>query len=120
MIPGARAHAQRGARARAAGVYECPLTARGLPPRPQGPFDVARGAGSVPFRNVFHVAADFCYALDNPAFSVRAGEALPAKKSTAIAVGFKDAGGAAVRTARLTVTCPARTPTPWVFYLRAV
>lgn len=102
-----------------AGEYECPLTARGLPPRPQGPIDIAKGGGSIPFKNVFPAAAEFTYVVDNPAFSVRAGETLPAKKATAIAVVFKDAG-TAVHTARLSVACPTRSATPWVFYLRAV
>lgn len=91
-----------------------------MPPWPQGPFDLAPGAGSVPFKNVFWAAADFAYAVDNAAFTVRAGDTLPAKKAAAVAVAFKDAAGVAKRTARLTVTCPARCTTPWVFYLRAV
>ena len=103
-----------------AGEYQCPLVGSSTPPRPQGPFDLARGTGSVPFKNVFWAAAEFTYAADNAAFTVRAGDALPAKKAAAIAVVFKDAGSAAKRTARLTVTCPARCATPWVFYLRAV
>ena len=102
-----------------AGEYECPLIARGLPPRPQGPIDIAKAGGSIPFKNVFPAAAEFTYVVDNPAFSVRAGETLPAKKATAIAVVFKDAG-TAVHTARLSVACPTRSATPWVFYLRAV
>ena len=103
-----------------AGEYECPLVGGSMPPRPQGPFDLAHGAGTVPFKNVFWAASEFAYGVDNAAFTVRAGDALPAKKAAAIAVAFRDAAGAAKRTACLTVTCPARCATPWVFYLRAV
>ncbi len=84
----------------------------------QGPFDASKGNVAVPFRNVFPREADFVYASSNPAFSVKAGERLAARKSVSIAVGFK-ADPARPRTGKLTVTCPKESQAQWVFYLQA-
>ncbi len=66
-----------------------PLVGRCLAPRPQGPVDCAKGAGTVPFKNVFPVDAEFFYTVDNPAFSVKPSEKLAAKKPASISVAFK-------------------------------
>jgi hydrocephalus-inducing protein len=45
----------------AGGEYSVPLVGRCLAPKAQGPIDVSKGSGSVPFKNVFQVDADFVY-----------------------------------------------------------
>jgi hypothetical protein len=101
----------------AAGEYTCPLLGRCQPPKPLGPILLAKAAGAVPFKNVFAQEAEFTYAVDNPAFVVKAGERLGAKRGTSIAVAYK--GGGERSTGKLTVACPKMTGAQWVFYLQA-
>ena len=77
-----------------------------------------QGPGSINFKNIFPKQAEFLYSIDNPAFTVKPSEIIPAKKATVIAVSYKE-DASKPRTAKLTVTCPSETQTPWVFYLRA-
>jgi hypothetical protein len=101
-----------------AGEYIIPIVGRCTAPKPQGPIELVKGAGSVPFRNIFAKAAEFVYRVDNPAFVVKPSETVPAKKAIDVAVSYKgEAGKSAV--ARLTISCPAEQCPPWVFYLRA-
>jgi hydrocephalus-inducing protein len=121
-----------------AGEYVCPLLGRCQPPKPLGPIMLAKNAGTVAFKNVFSSEAEFLYAVDNPAFSVKPGEKIGAKKSVSIAVTYKGpvAGGSAGpvaaaaeqqqaqaqaqrSTGKLTVSCPKLTSAQWVFYLQA-
>jgi hydrocephalus-inducing protein len=104
----------------AAGDYLCPLLGRCQPPKPLGPVLLSKNAGAVPFKNVFGQEADFVFAVDNPAFAVKAGERLGAKKATSIAVAYRAGGGGGERsTGKLTVTCPRMTGAQWVYYLQA-
>ncbi len=58
--------------------------------------------------------------MDNPAFSVKPGEKIAAKKPTSIAVAFKpDPSGPTQRSGKLTVSCPGQTQAQWVYYLQA-
>ena len=76
--------------------------------------------------------------MDNPAFIVKASEAIPSKKTIQLSIGFKapanapapnnatqNAGKAPVstpnpsKTGKLTITNP-NTNTSWVFYLKYV
>lgn len=102
------------------GAFEIALLGAGTPPTPQGPIKVsAAGKGpAVPFTNPFRADAEFKLACDNPAFAVKATESLKAQAAGGFGVAFKEVPGRP-RTAALTVTCPARTPHPWVFYLEA-
>lgn len=77
-----------------------------------------QGAIAVPWKNIFAKQAEFFYTVDNPAFAVKNSEVLPAKKPTSIAVSYKE-DPSKPRTAKLTVSCPAETANPWVFYLQA-
>lgn len=106
-----------------AGEWQCPLVGRCIAPRPQGPVDCGgKGSGAVPFKNVFPVDAEFFFAVDNAAFSVKPSEKMGAKKAGAISVAYKPdpkAAGPPAKTGKLTVTCPAQTTVSWVFYLQA-
>lgn len=100
------------------GEYECPVVGRCIPPKPQGPIDMVKGAGSVSFKNIFARQAEFTFTVDNPAFVVKAGETVPPKKGISIAIAYKE-DPSKPRTGKLSVSCPSETPSPWVFYLRA-
>ncbi|KAK9824158.1 hypothetical protein WJX72_008157 [[Myrmecia] bisecta] len=100
------------------GDYECPVVGRCIPPKPQGPIDMVKNAGSVPFKNIFSKPAEFMFTVDNPAFVVKPSEAIPAKKSINIGITFKE-DPSKPKTGKLTVSCPSETSSPWVFYLRA-
>ncbi|TPX54724.1 hypothetical protein PhCBS80983_g05802 [Powellomyces hirtus] len=72
------------------GDYVCPLSGHCTMPKPQGPISVKAGTPSiVPFRNVFNSSAAFTFSVDNPCFSVKAGETIGAKKSTQISLSYK-------------------------------
>lgn len=91
-----------------------------MAPRPQGPADIVKGAGSVSFTNVFLKQATFNITVDNPAFVVKASETIAAKKTIQVAIGVtKEAAGQSLL-GRLTITCPAETPAVWNYYLRSV
>ncbi|KAK9832952.1 hypothetical protein WJX74_002566 [Apatococcus lobatus] len=102
------------------GIYEVPVTARCTAPRPQGPADIIKGAGSITFTNVFLKQATFSIAVDNPAFVVKASETIAAKKSVQVTIGVTKEAAGQILLGRLTITCPAETPAVWTFYLRTV
>lgn len=77
-----------------------------------------QGAAQIPWKNIFAKQAEFFYSVDNPAFSVKASESLAAKKTTSIAVSYKE-DPSKPRTAKLTISCPGETSSPWMFYLQA-
>ena len=77
-----------------------------------------QGVVQVQWKNIFTKQVEFFYSVDNPAFSVKASESLPAKKTTSIAVTYKE-DPSKPRTAKLTVASPGEAPSPWVFYLQA-
>ncbi len=92
---------------------------RCTPPRPQGPIEIAKGAGSISFTNVLPKQATFSLAVDNPAFVVKASETIAAKKSCQVAIAMsKDTAGQAA-IGRLTISCPAETTATWTYYLRS-
>ena len=77
-----------------------------------------QGTAQIPWKNVFTKQVEFFYSVDNTAFTVKASESLPAKKTTNIAVAYKE-DPSKPRTAKLMVSCPGEAPMPWVFYLQA-
>jgi hypothetical protein len=87
------------------------------PPKPQGPVVLKLGKGQVQFKNVFNEEAEFKYIVDNPAFTVKPGERIPAKRGVAIDVTC-DIAKAEQKTGKLIITCPAVSSVPWLFYLR--
>ena len=92
---------------------------RCTPPRPQGPIEIAKGSGSISFTNVLPKQATFSFAMDNPAFLVKASETIAAKKSCQVSISTsKDAAGQAA-IGRLTISCPAETTAVWTYYLRS-
>lgn len=102
-----------------AGEFRVPLIGVCRPPKPQGPFEILKGAGTIPFRNVFPKAAEFAFTLDNPSFVVKPSETIAPKKTVDISVTVKkDAIKLAV--GRLTVSCLSEECPPWVFYLKAL
>jgi hydrocephalus-inducing protein len=100
------------------GEYSVPLLARCKPPKPQGPYDFNKGTTSIPFRNIFAKSTEFTYSVDNPAFTVKPKDIIPAKTSTEIAVAYKGELGKGT-VGRLTVSCPSEGCPPWIFYLKA-
>ena len=77
-----------------------------------------QGSAQIPWKNVFNKQIEFFYSVDNPAFSVKASESLAAKKTTTIAVIYKE-DASRPRTAKLMIACPGEAAMPWVFYLQA-
>ncbi|KAL0040642.1 hypothetical protein WJX79_000331 [Trebouxia sp. C0005] len=100
------------------GEYACQVNGRCLPPKPSGPFEVVKGTVQITWKNVFSKQVEFFYSVDNPAFSVKASESLAAKKTTNVAVTYKE-DPSKPRTAKLMISCPGEAPSPWVFYLQA-
>lgn len=77
-----------------------------------------QGSAQISWKNVFDKQVEFFYSVDNSAFSVKALESLAAKKTTTIAVTYKE-DASRPRTAKLMIACPAEAAMPWVFYLQA-
>lgn len=124
------------------GEYICPLFGHCIAPRPQGPITIRPGAPAcVPFKNVFSSSTTFNFAVDNPAFSVKASEVIPSKKAIQILVSFKPPGTAdgakgekalaahaaaantfmsngSTKVGKLTVTSLASSQVVWVYYLK--
>eukprot|EP00884_Botryococcus_braunii_P008669 jgi/Botrbrau1/17803/Bobra.0127s0052.1 len=100
------------------GEYTIPLLGRCTPPKPLGPFELIKGNGVIPFRNIFPKSMEFFYSVDNSAFTVKPKETIPSKKSIDISVAFKGDSGKPI-VGRLTVACPSEDCPPWVFYLKA-
>ena len=95
------------------GDYLIPIHGHCLTPRPQGPFNIkAGGSISIPFRNVFHQARQFNFSVDNPLFTVKAGDTLKPRKVYNILVQFEKTtnerskqADIPVKLAKLVVTC---------------
>ena len=103
--------------------YVCPVTAKCVPPKPQGPFKLSGAGGSVNFKNVFDVETEFTMTTDNPWFTVDRVATVGAKAETQVAVKYGapegwDEGKDAPTTGKLLVTCKG-SPAPWVYYLKA-
>ena len=77
-----------------------------------------QGSAQIPWKNVFNKQVEFFYSVDNPAFSVKASETLAAKKTTNVAVTYKE-DTSRPRTAKLVIACPGEAAASWVFYLQA-
>ena len=109
------------------GEYSFPLHGHCLPPKPQGPYTIkANSSTSISFKNIFAQTTAFTFHIDNPSFSVKAGETIRAKKNHNIVVSFDGIQGdsKAVRMGRLVVTCSRSAGTgsnlSWTFYLKGV
>lgn len=109
------------------GEYIIPLFGIALPPKPQGPFLIRAGYNIViPFKNVFLHAANFSFIVENPAFTIRAVEAVRPKKINNITVYFEGnpSGSKTPITTKLIVTCPQCEGTEsgikWVYYLKGI
>lgn len=110
------------------GEYTFPLIGHCLPPKPQGPFTIkAGGTTSILFKNILTQTTSFTFHVDSPAFSVKSGETIRAKKNHHIVVGFDGNQGdsKAVRMGRLLVSCPRMrddggNSLVWTFYLKGV
>jgi hydrocephalus-inducing protein len=102
------------------GEYIFPLRGICVAPKPQGPVLVkAGGSAQIAFKNVFSAQQEFRITVDNPQFTVKDKEVVPAKKPLAIAVAYKPTGDARKETtAKLVITCG--TLPPWVYYLKGV
>lgn len=110
------------------GEYSIPLIGHCLPPKPQGPFVIKPGHSlNIPFKNIFSHFAQFKFSIDNPAFTVKAGDTIKPGKSYNVNVSFdgKQNESGMVRVGKLTVThLPSKGKTKsqsevsWVYYLR--
>ncbi|KAF0682818.1 Aste57867_25117 [Aphanomyces stellatus] len=101
----------------AGGEYKCTLQGQSIPPLPQGPFSIA-SSKEIEFKNVFNVAREFVFTVDNPAFSVNTKQiSIAAKSAKTVVVKLEDPKSVA---GKLLVTCPALPDLPpWVYYLEA-
>ncbi|KAI9203105.1 uncharacterized protein BJ171DRAFT_600257 [Polychytrium aggregatum] len=106
------------------GDYCCSLYGHCIAPRPQGPITIKAGsAASVPFKNVFAQSATFTFVMDNAAFTVKATEAIPAKKTitmaiTALPISAQAAASKLPKFGKLTVTHKGSNIS-WVYYLKS-
>ena len=99
------------------GEYICPVVGRCVPPKPQGPILVTGGSGSLTFKNVLAQEAKFSIVVDNPNFSVKQEESIPAKKTITMKIAYKSSDEYP-NTGKLIVSC-AETPSTWMYYLKA-
>ncbi|KAJ3115022.1 hypothetical protein HDU96_001327 [Phlyctochytrium bullatum] len=107
------------------GDYICPLYGHCIPPRPQGPITIKQGStASVPFKNVFSTTATFNFVVDNPAFSVKATEAIASKRVITMVIqahaptpGNNNEPRSA-KVGKLTVTHKGGSNVSWIYYLR--
>ena len=113
------------------GDYIIPLHGHCLAPKPQGPFIIKPGSSiSIPFRNIFMQTKQFTFSVDNPAFVVKSGDSVKARKTYTILVTFdaKQADPKVVKTAKLTVTCLSSAKAgaglhgapSWIYYLKGI
>lgn len=108
------------------GEYIIPLFGKALPPKPQGPFLIRAGYNIlIPFKNVFFQAVTFSFAVEHPAFTIRAMELMRPKKINNIAVSFEgNPSSKAPITSKLIVSCPPsegnETGVQWVYYLKGI
>ncbi|NWU95982.1 HYDIN protein, partial [Upupa epops] len=100
------------------GDYNIPLFGLSLPPKPQGPFLIkAGGTINIPFKNVFKQPTTFHYAIEHPAFTVRALGSLQPGESTVLIITFEGPGPSATR---LVVSCPGGSAVSWIYYLQGL
>ncbi|KAM9191706.1 LOW QUALITY PROTEIN: hydrocephalus-inducing protein homolog [Dugong dugon] len=109
------------------GEYIIPLFGMSLPPKPQGPFLVRAGYSIIiPFKNVFYRTVTFSIIVENPAFTIRAGDSVRPKKINNITVYFEGnpSGSKTPITSKLIVSCPpgegSETGIKWVYYLKGI
>ncbi|XP_049719569.1 hydrocephalus-inducing protein homolog isoform X3 [Elephas maximus indicus] len=109
------------------GEYIIPLFGMSLPPKPQGPFLVRAGYNIIiPFKNVFYRTVTFSIVVENPAFTIRAGDSVRPKKINNITVYFEGnpSGSKTPITSKLIVSCPpgegSETGIKWVYYLKGI
>jgi uncharacterized protein YpmS len=105
-----------------AGTYSCVLIGQAGEPIPQGPIIIKANNpnSSITLKNIFNQPVTYSFAVDNPAFVVKANETIPAKKTTQLNVQFKPSGGQSQQpiSGKLSISCPSVTSTVWVYYLR--
>ncbi|XP_055993028.1 hydrocephalus-inducing protein homolog [Sorex fumeus] len=109
------------------GEYIIPLFGTALPPKPQGPFLIRAGYNIlIPFKNIFYQPVTFSFAVEHPAFSIRAVEFMRPKKINNIAISFEGnpSGNKIPITTKLIVSCPPsesnETGVQWVYYLKGI
>ncbi|XP_077166200.1 hydrocephalus-inducing protein homolog isoform X2 [Paroedura picta] len=109
------------------GDYIIPLFGTSVPPKPQGPFQIRAGSNTtIIFKNVFLQPMSFSYAVENPAFTVKAPENIRSKKTATIVVSFDGhpSSTKAPVTSKLVVSCPRVTGVgsgvSWVYYLKGI
>nr|XP_056718300.1 hydrocephalus-inducing protein homolog [Euleptes europaea] len=109
------------------GDYTIPLFGTSVLPKPQGPFQIRAGSNTtIVFKNVFLQPMTFSYAVENPAFTVKAPENIRPKKTASIVISFDPhPGGSKVTiTSKLVVSCPRATGVGsgvfWVYYLKGI
>ncbi|KAI6660485.1 hypothetical protein LOD99_14069 [Oopsacas minuta] len=110
------------------GEYVIPIVGECNLPNPQGPYVIKAGHSvNIPFKNVFPVAVNYIYSLDNPAFQFRAVDQLKPKKSYTITVTFdpKQADSYGTNTGKLIAKCPpgngdSLSSISWIFYLKGI
>ncbi|KAM6223795.1 hydrocephalus-inducing protein homolog [Rhynchocyon petersi] len=109
------------------GEYIIPLFGMALPPKPQGPFLIRAGYNIIiPFKNVFFHTVTYSFIVENPAFTVRAGDSVRPKKINNIMVYFEGnpSGTKTPITSKLIVSCPPgegrEMGIKWVYYLKGI
>ncbi|XP_003791425.1 hydrocephalus-inducing protein homolog isoform X2 [Otolemur garnettii] len=109
------------------GEYTIPLIGMALPPKPQGPYLIRAGYNIIiPFKNVFTHMVTFTFAVENPAFSIRATDSVRPKKSNNISVYFEGnpSGSKTPITTKLIVSCRpeegSEAEIKWVYYLKGI
>lgn len=115
------------------GDYSIPLHGHCLPPKPQGPFTIKSGSGiNIAFKNIFTQSAQFVFSTDNPAFIVKSGEILKARKVYNLSVTYdaKQADQSLAKTGKLSITSKrsakagahgkSASEITWVYYLKGV
>ena len=119
-------HATLSISSSAGGEYTIPLHGHCLSPKPQGPFTIKPGSSaSIQFKNVFTQTAQFSFAVNNPAFVVKASDNLKPRKTYNILVTYdaKQADSGVVKTGKLVVTSQHSAGSKhggisWVYYLK--
>ncbi|XP_006860378.1 PREDICTED: hydrocephalus-inducing protein homolog [Chrysochloris asiatica] len=109
------------------GEYTIPLFGMALPPKPQGPFLIRAGYNIIiPFKNVFFRTVTFSFIVENPAFTIRAGDTVRPKKINNITIYFEGnpSGSKTPITSKLIVSCSpgegSEAGVKWVYYLKGI
>ena len=72
------------------GIYRVAMYGHSIAPQPQGPYILPTGGSAkIEFQNVFDSQMEFKFLTDNPAFTVKPGETIAAKKKVTIDVVYK-------------------------------